>query len=224
MAPRKQKTLLFDVMPKGRPSGLQPPREGEPGGGEDEAAGTPGNRWSQSAAPVVLRLPRGYAVLMGIGILLLLVLSHLAGDARGYRRGFNEAQQRAAAQQQRVVAPEERMGFWSPMVVEPGSPEDPRLPGMYYFHLTDWPLEDSRRLVEFMRGHGVAAFATPWHNNLFRVWAGQGFSGEEEFRDVRQQYMDRLVRLGQKWFSRYGIHNLPGINLQQYRPPQDSGG
>ncbi|MCC5829312.1 MAG: hypothetical protein JJU36_07675 [Phycisphaeraceae bacterium] len=219
MAQRRDRTLLLDVMRR-NPTILEAPESPVDGDSELEPGAPPPRTWGAGSAPVLLRLPRGYAILMGIGILLLLILGYFAGYARGDRTGYSRAEA-AMSQRERVERPiEERAGIWGPMLVEhPGGEDDPRLPGLSYFHLANYPKTDAFRLVEFLRGHGVAAFATRRNDDIFSVWAGQGFSMDDEARQARQSYLRHLGELGRDWGRRpYGVDTLPGINLQEYRP------
>lgn len=92
----------FEVMRGGAPvagspvpPSIAPPVESAEG---PQPLGT-GEGWSRLRHPLVFRLPPGYAVLIGLGIIVLLVIAYSAGYSQGSAAARDQAQQAQANEQ-----------------------------------------------------------------------------------------------------------------------------
>lgn len=175
-------------------------------------------------SPAMIRLPRGYAIVLGVVAAGLILLAYWIGSTLGYRRGVRDTLPTPEQVTQTDVSSNE-----TPPFVRQGSPsvptaagttgsrprtavnpvrgvfesgQDPRTPGLNYFVLAHYPRDEAVRLVEFLRGGGVEAAAIKWHNEgLFQVVALRGFSREELNGEGRKDFERRLRQLGQQWKS-----------------------
>ncbi len=167
---------------------------------------------------MVLRLPRGYAVVLVLGIFIIFALAYMAGYVRGERHGAEEMRQRYSE----LLESAERHDdpFATPHVIDPGGPEDPRIGGYYYFRLiANHSEEVARSLVAFTRARGVETFATVSNNDRFNVWAAQPFVRDDRTRGDRDSFRETLHGLGRQWRSeQQQPEDLFNASLIQYRP------
>jgi len=171
--------------------------------------------------PIVLRLPRGLAILISIMLLALLLLSYWVGHQRGTdaaeiaRRTEQAAEQavfhRTAADDSAVAVRKTNVAVGSGAgdlgnsetimieIHEPGS--DPRQKGLNYFVLAHDTRPGAVALLAFLWRHGVDAAAFRKDNSGFYsvVALDYGFSRSELLGEVRQEYEQKLDRLGLEW-------------------------
>lgn len=171
-----------------------------------------------------LRLPRGYAVLLLLGILLIVGLAYWVGQQRGYRLAAELYQ----AQIQELNENQNRLQVGLPEVVEPGSRLDSREPGQWYLKLAEIPRRDGIRLVQFLRSRGVEAIGTVRHNvglapsdglDRIDVWALRPFSGLDDPEITRFKRI--LEPIGKAWRQDQGGPDaLENAALYQYQPSE----
>lgn len=227
MAKRDQ-TPPYEIMrirATGGATGSAPPVSGEQdplGSNADSADGAEGqptrselpvtkavpNRapwWVGSSAPLVLRLPRGIAILGLAGVLLVIVLAYWVGSMRG-----------AASAEPEVVDSGlgERAGpsgwFESPQDTYEGTevdvPEKPltaerREPGKNYMQLITSSREDCEQIATFFGEAGVAIQLVPVNNK--ELWVAyavmRGYRGDELSSESCKRYEQKLRALGRKF-------------------------
>src|SRR5690606_37360841 len=150
--------------------------------------------WWDAGVPVVLRLPRGFAVLVGVAILGLVFLAYWVGYSRGAaaeRAAYEEEQTqlritgRLPSGVGRVVeVPVEGEGGRvndgrSDATTRPGG-GDPRRPGFNYLILARFPHEEAGRLARFLAERGVETAVIPSDTaGLSHVVALRGFTSEQ---------------------------------------------
>ena len=178
------------------------------------------NLWTQAvrgaSVPVILRLPRGFAVLAAAGVLSLIVLSYWVGYTRGVSATEGEFEQqtinlrddrvprRGQVIEMRSAA--SNGGFLDASDVAGGGATadgDPRREGLNYLIVARFPrgLEtEAERLASFLREGGVEAAAISSDNGeLFHVVGLQGYTTEEYRAGRHHAYMDQVRRLGRQW-------------------------
>ncbi|MBI1337996.1 MAG: hypothetical protein GC164_13700 [Phycisphaera sp.] len=171
----------------------------------------------QSASvPVTWRLPRGYVVLAGVMLLVVIVLAFYVGKSRGYKQ--REAE-RVASQQVEPTPfkgplPEGFPGTGGGVGAtdgsvgsDPGLPvviddaTDPRQKGLNYFVLAHYDKRLAERAVAYLRSHGLDAAAKKVNNGLFQVLALRGFTATELKQPARREYEQKIKELGTVWKS-----------------------
>lgn len=166
--------------------------------------------WLAGGEPVVLRLPKGVALLIAVGVLLLILVAYWVGHARGGAAADSRHRQQIESMQTtRASGPiplldEGRSKQPPPNDAQPaGSPRDPRLPGLNYLLLAWYPEQEARRLASFLSERGVETFITTSNNaRLFYVIGAQGF--EQPRSGPGKTYEDQLRRLGREWKAHNG--------------------
>jgi len=181
----------------------------------------PAGMWSRLLNPVVLRVPRGYAVLLGAALAALVAMAYWVGHHRGSTHA-------TMANQADLNAEDEVMRHATALVADPigtarpvGAPpplrhtvdptgdadivssggKDPRKRGLNYLVLASDNQSGATRLLDFLWGHGIEAAAYRYKNHgLFTVVAiEKGFAAGELRGKEYRQYYNRLKQLGQKW-------------------------
>ena len=186
--------------------------------------------WAQSGAgiPILLRIPRGIAVLVVVGLLAGMLLAFwvgtlvagpdgapLAGDPPpprqpplGWSPPDNNQHQADPVQSRQTSRDQARTG-------------DPRQPGRNYFLLASvYTHAEAHRLSEFLAGHGVETIVVPGNNDRSAVIAvDQGFTGEND--PAVAAYRQRLLQAGQAWRRHAPEHrdSLDTMHLVLYRGP-----
>jgi len=167
--------------------------------------------WLTGGEPVVLRLPKGVALLIAAGVLLLILVAYWVGHARGGAAADARHRQQLDSQVgTRVTVPvpvivEQNTGPKNPPndAAPAGSPRDPRVPGLNYLLLAWYPEEEARRLASFLSQRGVETFITTSNNaRLFYVVGSQGF--ERTGSGPARTYEGELRRLGREWKAHNG--------------------
>jgi len=186
------------------------------GGGQDSAAAPSSGKapwWVGSAAPLVLRVPRGLAVAGIAGLLLLVILAYWVGKSRG-----RSLEQQAQAQ---VEGPQTGVGSQRPGSVyesrtqrpgpEAATTDDPpeirthqaekREQGLNYFRLATIDPEEGRQIAEFMAAAGIDIQLNIDENRgRCVVYAVErGFRANELDSDERRALQSDLMRLGRLW-------------------------
>jgi hypothetical protein len=211
MAKRDQ-TPPYEIMrSRGGASNAAAPGDGgsvEPLVSEEESIPRPPGRapwWVGSASPLVLRLPRGVAVLSVAGLLLLIVLAYWVGAMRGAAGA--EPQQVDLGLGQRTgpdgffVTPDD--GYEGPVVEVPEDAltVERREPGLNYMQLMTSSREDCEKLARFFGSRGVAIQLVPVNNK--ELWVAfavkRGYRSDEMGSESRQRYEQMLRSLGRQW-------------------------
>lgn len=178
--------------------------------------------------PILIRVPRGYAVLAAAGVVLVVVLAYWVGHTRGYRAAERDLTVSEAPVTPAVVLPPAS----SNNAIPSGSPAtsavsttsdvtpkvDPRREGLNYYILAHYPLTEAQRLARFLREGGVEAYAIPVQNKgLAQVVAGRGFTAQEIGSPAANEYRDRLRALGKQWQARQkGANDLSDMYLDRF--------
>lgn len=179
--------------------------------------------------PMVLRLPQGYAVLIGVVLIGLLAVAYWTGQSRGYRRGTQL--QLAASDPTPAPVAIADLNSRSPGVDRPDNEtaianfpqiltltDDPRQVDHNYFVLAHYPRADAERLVGFLSDEGVKAAAVrPKGKDHFQVIALRSFTKEQLESEAYEQYKQRLLRLGRHWHSKGLGQNFYGIFAAKYK-------
>ena len=181
----------------------------------------PVGMWARLQNPIVLRVPRGYAVMLGVALLLLIALSYWVGHHRGSDAATmawqNETNAQSAAMQRSSVLAADPVGKPKPVIgppplertvdpagdaaIESAPGRDPRQRDLNYVVLASDNQEGATRLLAFLWEHGVDAAAFRYKNHgLFTVVAlKKGFTAAELRSNDYRRYRDGLARLGEKW-------------------------
>lgn len=175
--------------------------------------------------PLILRVPKGYLVLLGLLLLGVLILAFWTGHSLGYRSGMKEGRASIEAQlppigaftsstsSEPVRSPGQPAGTGTVSAVAPGTlvridkptpAQDPRKDGMNYLVLAHCSEDEARKLVSFLSEQALESAAfLPHNSSLFQVVVLRGFTAEQlstDANDLRQ----RLLSLGRLWQQRYG--------------------
>ncbi|MEM9790767.1 MAG: hypothetical protein AAF842_10220 [Planctomycetota bacterium] len=176
--------------------------------------------------PIVLRVPRGLAVVAMVGVLGLIVSGYAAGQRRGYAAGEEAA--RALAEEElretarllgRTVDGAMAAGRGEAAAVDGVGPgevyREPRRRGLRYFVISHEPPEEAAKLIAFVERLGVDAAAVPSDNPRFvKVIATQGFTADELRSATGRDYEQALRRIGRAWQDA----NNGGKNLSDLYP------
>jgi type II secretory pathway pseudopilin PulG len=239
MARRRDSMAPYEIM--GTRGG-----NGSPAPASDEPI-EPRRHWTQSVrdlwdagVPVVVRVPRGFAVLICVGVLALMVLAYWVGFTRG-----QAALRHAHAEQ---IAALDRAAGRIPgagRLVEVPTPDltagpqgdggraveaqdrasavgDPRQPGLNYLILARYPREEADRLARFLAGRGVETAVIPTDNaRFFHVVGLRGFTTDQYRAGVQAAYERQMRQLGRDWqASNAGRgHNLSDMYWRLYTGP-----
>ena len=214
--PKRDQTPPYEIM-RGR-SGQTPTSTGVGSGpaqppepGEQSDAYSPGHVpsrapwWVGSSSPLVLRIPRGLAVLAVVGLLLLIVLAYWVGSKRGEAAAAPDEQETAlmgdrSAPQGYFVADEEDYEGPQEDVPEMIVEEDRRVNGMCYIRLMESSEADCRRVAEFFASRGVAILLLRRDNGNFRVYViERAYPPDQRFSDSAQYYLERMREYGREW-------------------------
>lgn len=178
--------------------------------------------------PVVLRIPRGFAILIGLTALGLVLLSYWVGHHRGYEAAGDafDADLDAEVRMLRhsaILSGVRGDGENIPMTsdasgastlkgahphaaIRTGS-RDPRVEGLNYFVLARDSRPRAEMLLQFLWQHGVDAVAVRYDNDRDRrfgiIALDHGFSKQEILGPQYQDYLNKLDRLGRLWEATY---------------------
>jgi len=218
--PRRDQTPPYEIMRSTRANaaaeqGGDAPAEQEPvssssanGAGGAGAGGSTGGRgpwWVGSSSPLVLRVPRGLAVLGVAGLVLLIVLAYWVGAVRGAASAQQAASEagmgeRSGPEGYYIAADD---GYEGPerevpeLVVEG---EDRRVPGMCYVRVVESTEADCRRIAKFFASRGVAMQVTKGNNDRFRVYViERAYSPQETESESAQYFLSQMRGHGRAW-------------------------
>ena len=100
---------------------------------------------------------------------------------------------------------------------------DPREPGLNYFVLAHYPLEDAGRLKLFLEQQGVpCVILSTARSDQYQVQALNGFLREELKSAEFNAFREKVIRLGYIWKTEHrGPTDLSGCYAQLYKPAAD---
>lgn len=181
--------------------------------------------WVGSASPLVLRLPRGVAVLSVVGLLLLIVVAYGVGSIRGAAGAQPEAS--GPGMGERIVS----NGFFESPDDDYAGPEvdvpedalmaEQREPGLNYMQLITSTREDCEKLARFFGARGVAIQLVPVHNKgLWVAYAvKRGYRADEMGSESQQRYEQMLKSLGRQ-YKQSGGTDLATMIFNRYDGPK----
>jgi hypothetical protein len=185
---------------------LAPPKA-DPPHARERASGCLLRWWALGGAPVLLRLPRGFAVVLVVAAVGLVVLAYRVGFSRG----------EAAAELRLIeLADSGRPLLRQPPPLPQGSTpppaeQAPRAPagllqgdlrqvGLNYLILARYPKDEAQRLREFLASRGVETIAVPSDNaRLFHVVAWPGFTGDQWSGPNGTAFVAEMRKHGAAW-------------------------
>lgn len=181
---------------------------------------SPATAWWDAGAPVVLRLPRGFAALLAVAVLGLVLLAYWVGHSRGgaaTRAEIEQAQADARIGRGIPDAPL-RIPVIGGATTEPDGvttgggtgPAQPaaagrRVSGLNYLVLASYPPAEAERLASFLRERGVEIGVVPSDTaRLAQVVALRGFTSEQYRAGEHRDHEERLRRFGREWQAANG--------------------
>ena len=202
--------------------------------------------WAGASSPIVLRLPRGLAVLLVLGLLLLIMMAYWVGASRG-----RAAADAAYAQSQAVVVgsagprgvgeitiyrPSEPpagggRGSGGGGADEPGADpvqpvrttfDDRRERGLNYFRLVVTSREEGEGIADFMARNGIDIQLVLVDNDRSCIVyaVDRGFRSDERDSDARLYYESKLKELGDLWRQQgSGYSGFSTAYLELYKGP-----
>lgn len=219
---RRSGPTLYEVMSKSPPPGQRRAPSNRP---EDRLNERPAASRMMSPGRVV-RLPIGFAWMIGGGLLLTIVLSYVVGysrgqqisdaDARRLSAGLEESMREATRVEDPLFTPTVPTPLArvvdEPLVTPPpqrtpqrASTRRSREPGKAYF-VAETPLSvRAEEICTFIRASGLDALVVPTENTRFRqVIVLPGYDpGDAETRDRLRQ---RIIEIGRR-FEKQGRNN-----------------
>lgn len=161
--------------------------------------------WVGSASPLVLRVPRGVAILGVVGLLLLIVIAYGVGVIRGAAWAQPEAADPGmgdrAGPNGFFMSPDDDYAGPEVSVPEEDLTVERREPGLNYMQLITSTREDCEALARFFGARGVAIQLVPVHNK--GLWVAfavkRGYRSDEMGGESQMRYEQMLRSLGRQW-------------------------
>jgi len=191
---------------------------GETGGHSGPAAWW---AWSRAGVPITLRVPRGVAIVVLVGVIGLLVLAYWVGYERGGAAASRQAQAMdtgPTGPRDAPPAPASNRGAGASDAADTGSPAgenptgptgrdaagpaaDPRAVGLNYFIVARRRPPDARKLADFLEQQGgVETYVDPLDNGYSLIWVvDRGFRADELGSEAYNAFQRRLRELGRAW-------------------------
>ncbi|MFN3168935.1 MAG: hypothetical protein ACE37H_17945 [Phycisphaeraceae bacterium] len=194
----------------------------------EPAAGVPSRApwWVGSSAPLVLRVPRGLALLAVVGVLGVIVLAYLVGSARGSASAKPDPEDASLGERSGpdgyFVSSED--GYEGTEVAVPGDPltAERREPGLNYMRLIQSNEADCRKLAEFFASRGVAIQLVLVNNaqSCIAYAVKRGYRGDELDSESCKRYRQQLLSIGQQWKVHNGNRgtDLSTMYFELYNP------
>jgi hypothetical protein len=176
---------------------------------EPQDQASPGGRFmvwrSRSAAPILVRVPRAYAVMFVLMGVAVVAMAYWVGDYHGYKRGDEAGYRRRSAEI------EQQQGFATRFMQSSGAAStsteaaaagenggDPRQVGLNYYIICRYPLAEPEAAQQFLARHGVETFLLHDDNAplYYEVIALRGFA---RIGPEAQAFKNELDRLGRIW-------------------------
>lgn len=187
--------------------------------------------WVGSASPLVLRVPRGVAILSLVGLLLLIAVAYWVGSMRGAAGAVPEAVesslgQRLGPEDGFYISPDD--GYDGPEVEVPEDAVlvERREPGHNYMQLITSTREDCERLARFFGARGVAIQLVPVNNS--ESWVAfavkRGYRSDEMGSESQRRYEQMLRSLGRQWKQSNGGRgtDLSTMIFNRYDGPRNT--
>ena len=182
--------------------------------------------WAAFDEPVVLRVPRGIAVVISFGVLTLIGMAYWVGESRGCKQAEQAAKEEAERLKtrlpglaygqrgapsnlgeplvknenyQEVTLTEQVISETNDIVVPPNM--DPRVLGENYLQVTTCSREKAVELMDFLLSrHKVetAAF-TSYSKELVAVVALRGFRVTQDPTSKGHKFRSAMLRVGRDW-------------------------
>lgn len=228
MAKRRDTMAPYEIMGAAQRSAAAAPAES---GGEGEAdSSLPKASWSEglrdlwdAGVPVVLRVPRGFAIMFCVGVVGLMVLSWWVG----YQQGASAREEQLKYEWEQGGRSTRVPQGVAPQFVDPSSADaenlgsagaeprivgqDPRKVGLNYLVLARTAKQEADRLAIFLAGRGVETIVIPDDNARFHVVVGlQGLTTEQYRAGDHREYERRMRQLGRDWQA---YNKGKGLNL-----------
>lgn len=161
--------------------------------------------WVGSASPLVLRVPRGVAVLSVAGLLMVIVVAYWVGSIRGAAGVQSDHAEQGLGERSGpngfFISPDEDYAGPEVAVPEEDLTVERREPGLNYMQLITSTREDCERLARFFGARGVAIQLVPVHNKgLWVAYAiKRGYRSDEMGSESQLRYEQMLRSLGRQW-------------------------
>lgn len=161
--------------------------------------------WVGSASPLVLRVPRGVAILSVAGLLLVIVVAYAVGTIRGAAGAKPEAATPGMGERTGpngfYLSPDDDYAGPQVEVPEDALEVERREPGLNYMQLITSTREDCEKLARFFGARGVAIQLVPVHNKgLWVAYAvKRGYRSDEMGSESQMRYEQMLRSLGRQW-------------------------
>lgn len=240
--PRRDQTPPYEIMrssarpPSARDAAAKPtePASPEPASSPPTSPATPTTKapwWVGSSAPLVLRVPRGLAILIVAGVLVLIFVAYGVGSIRG-----------AAGAKPQAIEPgigdrpgpsgwfeTEAAGYDGPEVEVPEVAFDAerREPGLNYMRLIQSTPEDCRVLAAFFGARGVAIQLVTVNNgrSCIAYAVKRGYRADELGSESCDLYEKQLRTLGRQWKANNGGRgtDLATMYFERYDGPRKPG-
>lgn len=161
--------------------------------------------WVGSASPLVLRVPRGVAILSVVGLVLLIVVAYWVGSMRGAAGAQPDAVELGLGERSGpngfFISPDDDYAGPQVDVPEDALTAERREPGLNYMQLITSTREDCEKLARFFGARGVAIQLVPVHNK--GLWVAfavkRGYRSDEMGSESQQRYEQMLRSLGRQW-------------------------
>ena len=180
--------------------------------------------WVGSASPLVLRVPRGIAILSVAGLLLVIVVAYMVGSIRGAAAAKPDPIEAGLGERTGpngfFVSPEDDFDREEVEVPEDALLVERREPGLNYMQLITSTREDCEKLARFFGARGVAIQLVPVHNKgLWVAYAvKRGYRSDEMGSESRQRYEDMLRSIGRQYKQSGGV-DLSTMLFNRYDGP-----
>lgn len=249
MAPRRKGATPFEVMGQAArkeasssmpPSTPAPPSGNAPHDTKPASTGagwaSPSDWWARTGggAPLVLRVPRGLAVLAVAGLVGLLVLAYWVGHSRGVaaETARHELTATGGAPAMRTppagrATPGNRTASQSAGRQQQAD-ADPREPERWYLVLVAVPAREAESLAQWLQEeHGVATVIQNVQNSGLRelIAVDRGFQRDELYTsEPYREYTARLGDIGRAWQrqARSRVNPFESRYPRLYRGPETS--
>lgn len=181
--------------------------------------------WVGSASPLVLRVPRGVAILSVLGLLLVIVVAYWVGSIRGAAGAQPEAIETGLGERSGpngfFISPTDDYAGPEVDVPKDALTTEQREPGLNYMQLITSTREDCEKLARFFGARGVAIQLVPVHNKgLWVAYAvKRGYRADEMGSESQQRYEQMLKSLGRQ-YKQSGGTDLATMIFNRYDGPK----
>jgi hypothetical protein len=243
---RKDRIAPFEVMRSGRdrqPNAASPTTDDPSLEEQEHEPVSPPVFEPTGSGPLVLRIPRGYAVVAAVLLLGLFTMVYWVGYSRGDKDRLSKIRQEQVSREEMYNRTADIAAGGSGAVLNKppvsqssvktnvvaggessqvtGSNHGKYVAGFNYFVLVHYPPKEANELVEFLGQHGVDAAAILVNNNRFKVVALEGFLASELDSAKVREYKQLLRRLGRLWQdSKRGAGDLSDMYPERYDGPE----